>query len=275
MIKYYFNKLGVYISVIQSLVLLFSILCSIDYYHKQEVIASTHPFFIKREQIISRGGNRNGVNINILYNNKKYYVGISHSQESDIESTPLYYDVDRDQIFTNSETIYGIIVSWITFLLSFFLWKAVRPKKKYIWAIDSKNKRPQEMSYKGMITWLDGKPFKLWYNCSYYKLTKQEYRTFETILKKEMDCSNNTLPYDHYFVQYFGYQKMHMKYVFANLYAYEIHNEQGIIRSRYRTIFNSADGDQGGWDFVQVHINITNKKVELLSINRGTEISYK
>ena len=68
MIKYYFNKLGVYISVIQSLVLLFSILCSIDYYHKQEVIASTHPFFIKREQIISRGGNRNGVNINILYN---------------------------------------------------------------------------------------------------------------------------------------------------------------------------------------------------------------
>lgn len=267
--------MGIYISVIQSLVLLFSILCSIDYYHKQEVIASTHPFFIKREQIISRGGNRNGVNINILYNNKEYYIGISHSQESDIESTPLYYDVDRDQIFTNSETIYGIIVSWITFLLSFFLWKAVRPKKKYIWAIDSKNKRPQEMSYKGMITWLDGKPFKLWYNCSYYKLTKQEYRTFETILKKEMDCSNNTLPYNHYFVQYFGYQKMYMKYVFANLYAYEIHNEQGIIRSRYRTIFNSADGDQGGRDFVQAHINITNKKVELLSINRGTEISYK
>lgn len=275
MIKYYFNKLGIYISVIQSLVLLFSILCSIDYYHKQEVIASTHPFFIKREQIISRGGNRNGVNINILYNNKEYYVGISHSQESDIESTPLYYDVDRDQIFTNSETIYGIIVSWITFLLSFFLWKAVRPKKKYIWAIDSKNKRPQEMSYKGMITWLDGKPFKLWYNCSYYKLTKQEYRTFETILKKEMDCSNNTLSYEHYFVQYFGYQKMYMKYVFANLYAYEIHNEQRIIRSRYRTIFNSADGDQGGRDFVQAHINITNKKVELLSINRGTEICYK
>lgn len=275
MIKYYFNKLGIYISVIQSLVLLFSILCSIDYYHKQEVIASTHPFFIKREQIISRGGNRNGVNINILYNNKEYYIGISHSQESDIESTPLYYDVDRDQIFTNSETIYGIIVSWITFLLSFFLWKTVRPKKKYIWAIESKNKRPQEMSYKDMITWLDGKPFKLWYNCSYYKLTKQEYRTFETILKKEMDCSNKTLPYNHYFVQYFGYQKMYMKYVFANLYAYEIHNEQGIIRSRYRTIFNSADGDQGGWDFVQAHINITNKKVELLSINRGTEISYK
>ena len=275
MIKYYFNKLGIYISVIQSLVLLFSILCSIDYYHKQEVIASTHPFFIKREQIISRGGNRNGVNINILYNNKEYYIGISHSQESNIESTPLYYDVDRDQIFTNSETIYGIIVSWITFLLSFFLWKAVRPKKKYIWAIDSKNKRPQEMSYKGMITWMDGKPFKLWDNCSYYKLTKQEYRAFETILKKELNSSNNTLPYDHYFVQYFGYQKMYMKYVFVNLYAYEVHNDQGIIKSKYRTIFNTADGTQGGRNFVQIHINITDKKVELLSINKGTELSYK
>lgn len=275
MIKHYFNKVGIYISVIQALVLIYSIFCSIDYYHKQEVIASTHPFFIKREQIISRGGNRNGVNINILYNNKKYYVGISHSQESDIESTPLYYDVDRDQIFTNSETIYGIIVSWITFLLSFFLWKAVRPKKKYIWAIDSKNKRPQEMSYKGMITWLDGKPFKLWYNCSYYKLTKQEYRAFETILKKELNSSNNTLPYDHYFVQYFGYQKMYMKYVFVNLYAYEVHNDQGIIKSKYRTIFNTADGTQGGRNFVQIHINITDKKVELLSINKGTELSYK
>ena len=275
MIKYYFNKLGVYISVIQSLVLLFSILCSIDYYHKQEVIASTHPFFIKREQIISRGGNRNGVTINILYNNKKYYVGISHSQESNIESTPLYYDADRDQIFTNSETIYGIIVPWVTFLLSFFLWKAVRPKKIYIWAIDSKNKRPQEMSYKSMITWQDGKPFKLWYNCSYYKLTKQEYRVFEIILEKEMNSSNNTLPYNHYFVQYFGYQKMHMKYVFANLYAYEIHNKQGIVKSKYRTIFNTVDGDHGGWNFVQVHINITEKKVELLHINNGKEFSCK
>ena len=269
------KKVGIYISIIQFLLLFFCILCSVVYYHKQEVIASTHPFFIKREQIISRGGNRNGVNINILYNNKEYYIGISHSQESDIESTPLYYDVDRDQIFTNSETIYGIIVSWITFLLSFFLWKAVRPKKKYIWAIDSKNKRPQEMSYKGMITWLDGKPFKLWYNCSYYKLTKQEYRAFETILKKELNSSNNTLPYDYYFVQYFGYQKMHMKYVFANLYAYEVHNDQGIIKSKYRTIFNTADGAQGGRNFVRVHINITDKKVELLSINKGTELSYK
>lgn len=275
MIKYYFNKLGIYISVIQSLVLLFSILCSIDYYHKQEVIASTHPFFIKREQIISRGGNRNGVNINILYNNKEYYVGISHSQESDIESTPLYYDVDRDQIFTNTETIYGIIIPWVTFLLSFFLWKAVRPKKKYIWAIDSKNKRPQEMSYKSMITWQDGKPFKLWCNCSYYKLTKQEYRVFETILEKEMNSSTKTLPYNHYFVQYFGYQKMHMKYVFANLYAYEIHNKQGIVKSKYRTIFNTIDGDHGGWNFVQVHINITEKKVELLRINNGKEFNRK
>ena len=108
MTKHYFNKVGIYISIIQALVLLYSILCSIDYYHKQEVIATTHPIFIKREQIISRGGNRNGVNVNILYNNKKYYVGISHSQESDIESTPLYYDVERDQVFKNSETIYSI-----------------------------------------------------------------------------------------------------------------------------------------------------------------------
>ena len=275
MIEHYFNKEGIYISVIQALVLLYSIFCSIDYYHKQEVIASTHPFFIKREQIISRGGNRNGVTINILYNNKKYYVGISHSQESDIENTPLYYDVERDQVFTNSETIYSIIVPWSTFLLSFFLWIAIRKRKKYIWAIDSKNKRPQEMSYKGMITWMDGKPFKLWDNCSYYKLTKQEYRAFETILKKELNSSNNTLPYDHYFVQYFGYQKMYMKYVFVNLYAYEVHNDQGIIKSKYQTIFNTADGAQGGCNFVRVHINITDKKVELLSINKGTELSYK
>lgn len=275
MIKHYFNKEGIYISVIQALVLLYSIFCSIDYYHKQEVIATTHPIFIKREQIISRGGNRNGVNINILYNNKKYYVGISHSQESDIENTPLYYDTERDQVFTNSETIYSIIVPWSTFLLSFFLWIAIRKRKKYIWAIDSKNKRPQEMSYKGMITWMDGKPFKLWDNCSYYKLTKQEYRAFETILKKELNSSNNTLPYDHYFVQYFGYQKMHMKYVFANLYAYEVHNDQGIIKSKYRTLFNTADAAQGGRNFVQVHINITDKKVELLSINKGTELNYK
>ena len=76
------KKVGIYISIIQFLLLFFCILCSVVYYHKQEVIASTHPFFIKREQIISRGGNRNGVTINILYNNKKYYVGISHSQES-------------------------------------------------------------------------------------------------------------------------------------------------------------------------------------------------
>ena len=269
------KKVGIYISIIQFLLLFFCILCSVDYYHKQEVIDTTHPFFIKSEQIISRGGNRNGVTLNILYNNKKYYVGISHSQESDIESTPLYYDVDRDQIFTNSETIYGIIVPWGTFLLSFFLWISVILKKQYIWAIDSKNKRPQEMSYKSMITWQDGKPFKLWYNCSYYKLTKQEYRVFETILEKEMNSSNNTLPYNHYFVQYFGYQKMHMKYVFANLYAYEIHNKQGIVKSKYRTIFNTVDGDHGGWNFVQVHINITQKKVELLSINNGKEFSCK
>ena len=131
------------------------------------------------------------------------------------------------------------------------------------------------MSYKGMITWMDGKPFKLWDNCSYYKLTKQEYRAFETILKKELNSSNNTLPYDHYFVQYFGYQKMYMKYVFVNLYAYEVHNDQGIIKSKYQTIFNTADGAQGGCNFVRVHINITDKKVELLSINKGTELSYK
>ena len=108
MTKHYFNKVGIYISIIQALVLLYSILYSIDYYHKQEVIATTHPIFIKREQIISRGGHRNGVNVNILYNNNKYYVGISHSQESDIESTPLYYDVERDQVVKNSETIYII-----------------------------------------------------------------------------------------------------------------------------------------------------------------------
>lgn len=131
------------------------------------------------------------------------------------------------------------------------------------------------MSYKGMITWMDGKPFKLWDNCSYYKLTKQEYRAFETILKKELNSSNNTLPYDHYFVQYFGYQKMYMKYVFVNLYAYEVHNDQGIIKSKYQTIFNTADGAQGGRNFVRVHINIIDKKVELLSINKGTKLSYK
>nr|WP_315390981.1 hypothetical protein [uncultured Prevotella sp.] len=66
-----------------------------------------------------------------------------------------------------------------------------------------------------------------------------------------------------------------MKYVFANLYAYEVHNDQGIIKNKYRTIFNTADGAQGGRNFVRVHINITDKKVELLSINKGTELSYK
>ena len=66
-----------------------------------------------------------------------------------------------------------------------------------------------------------------------------------------------------------------MKYVFANLYAYEIHNDQGIIKSKYRTVFNTVDGDHGGRNFVQVHINITDKKVELLSINKGTELRYK
>ena len=59
-----------------------------------------------------------------------------------------------------------------------------------------------------------------------------------------------------------------MKYVFANLYAYEVHNDQGIIKNKYRTIFNTADGAQGGRNFVRVHINITDKKVELLSINK-------
>ena len=68
---------------------------------------------------------------------------------------------------------------------------------------------------------------------------------------------------------------MYMKYVFANLYAYEIHNSKGIVKSRYLTIFNTADGNQGGRNFVQVHINITNIKVECLSINRGIELSYK
>ena len=66
-----------------------------------------------------------------------------------------------------------------------------------------------------------------------------------------------------------------MKYVFAKLYAYEVHNDQGIIKNKYRTIFNTADGAQGGRNFVRVHINITDKKVELLSINKGTELSYK
>ena len=66
-----------------------------------------------------------------------------------------------------------------------------------------------------------------------------------------------------------------MKYVFTNLYAYEIHNDQGIIKNKHQTIFNTVDGDHGGWNFVQVHINITDKKVELLSINKGTELSYK
>ena len=68
MIKHYFNKVGIYISIIQALVLLYSILYSIDYYHKKEVIATTHPIFIKREQIISRGGNRNGVTVNRTFN---------------------------------------------------------------------------------------------------------------------------------------------------------------------------------------------------------------
>ena len=66
-----------------------------------------------------------------------------------------------------------------------------------------------------------------------------------------------------------------MKYVFVNLYAYEVHNDQGIIKSKYRTLFNTADAAQGGRNFVQVHINITDKKVELLSINKGTKLSYK
>ena len=66
-----------------------------------------------------------------------------------------------------------------------------------------------------------------------------------------------------------------MKYVFANLYTYEIHNDQGIVKNKYRTIFNTVDGDHGGWNFVQVHINITDKKVEPLSINNGKEFSCK
>ena len=54
-----------------------------------------------------------------------------------------------------------------------------------------------------------------------------------------------------------------MKYVFTNLYAYEIHNDQEIVKNKYRTIFNTVDGDHGGWNFVQVHINITEKKWNL------------
>lgn len=66
---------------------------------------------------------------------------------------------------------------------------------------------------------------------------------------------------------------MYMKYVFVNLYAYEVHNDQGIIKSKYQTFFNTADGAQGGRNFVQVHINITDKKVELLSINKEEQNS--
>ena len=66
-----------------------------------------------------------------------------------------------------------------------------------------------------------------------------------------------------------------MKYVFTNLYAYEFHNDQWIIKSKYQTIFNTVDGDHGGWNFVQVHINITDKKVEPLSINNEKEFSCK
>ena len=52
-------------------------------------------------------------------------------------------------------------------------------------------------------------------------------------------------------------------------------SKQGIVKSKYQTIFNTAYGDQGGRNFVQVHINITEKKVELLSINNGKEFSCK
>ena len=105
------------------------------------------------------------------------------------------------------------------------------------------------------MTWLDGKPFKLWSNCSYYKLTKQEYKVFETILRKEVDYSNNTFPYNHYFVQYFGYQNVCM--------------DEKSIRRGHEYISMLYDGDTG--HVIEVEAGRRGKSVDNLCTKVLTE----
>ena len=69
------KKVGIYISIIQFLLLFFCILCSVVYYHKQEVIASTHPFFIKREQIIREFGIRKGLKKLVISSKIRIFIG--------------------------------------------------------------------------------------------------------------------------------------------------------------------------------------------------------
>jgi len=194
-------------------------------------------------------------------------VGVAHGQEKKIEEVPLYYDIERDEIFTDSKTIYGIIFPWVIFLLFFYFWMKSEFKKQYLWAIDIKNKRPRELSYNRGITWQDGETFELWEHCKYAKLTKSEYKLFVALLKDEMNKNEDTMTYEHYFVQYFGYIVGKERCVYANLYGYEVYNRFREIPNRYLTICNTKEASKGGRNFVQVHINLHKQRVESLKIN--------
>lgn len=265
--KLRFNKLRICILFVHLYLLSLAIYCTITYNREKKVAATTKPFFVKKEQVTRIGGYRNGVDITIQHNNKTYDVGVAHGQEKKIEEVPLYYDIERDEIFTDSKTIYGIIFPWVIFLLFFYFWMKSEFKKQYLWAIDIKNKRPRELSYNRGITWQDGETFELWEHCKYAKLTKSEYKLFVALLKDEMNKNEDTMTYEHYFVQYFGYIVGNERCVYANLYGYEVYNRFREIPNRYLTICNTKEASKGGRNFVQVHINLHKQRVESLKIN--------
>ena len=191
--KLRFNKLRICILFVHLYLLSLAIYCTITYNREKKVAATTKPFFVKKEQVIRIRGFRNGVDVTVRYDNKTYDVEVAHGQEKKIEEVPLYYDIERDEIFTDSKTIFAIIFPWVIFLLFFYFWMKSEFKKQYLWAIDIKNKRPRELSYNRGITWQDGETFELWEHCIYAKLTKSEYKLFVALLKDEMNKNEDTM----------------------------------------------------------------------------------
>ena len=245
-----------------------AIYCTIIYNRQQEIIATTEPFFVKKEQVTRRGGYRRFVNITIQHNNKTYDVKVTVNQSKNIEKVPLYYDIERDEIIIDETT--SIIIIWGVFFLFFISWMKSEFKKQYLWAIDDKGKRPRKLAYDYGITWQDGETFELWEHCKYAKLTKSEYKLFVALLKDEMNKNEDTLTYEHYFVQYFGYIVGKERCVYANLYGYEAYTQFREIPNRYLTVCNTKEeASKGGRNFVQVHINLDRQRVESLKINAG------
>ena len=267
-----FNKFRIYILFFHLCLLSMAIYCTIIYNRQQEVIATTEPFFVKKEQVTRRGGYRRFVDITIQHNNKTYDVRVTDSQEKKIEKVPLYYDIERDEIIID-ETIYFIII-WGVFFLFFISWMKSEFKKQYLWAIDDKGKRPRKLAYDYGITWQNGETFELWEHCKYAKLTRSEYKLFVALLKDEMNKNEDTLTYEHYFVQYFGYIVRKERCVYANLYGYEAYTQFREIPNRYLTVGNTKEASKGGRNFVQVHINLDRQRVESLKINAGKSKKY-